>query len=134
MAGKKFAAAVPLVHTSATGSRDCFASPSAKNAAERSSIRLRSVVPRMLGLLWRGFWRRIWRKYVLWSFSPIALLLVTGLFLVIVALAVGIWAMVASIGPGSATTGTWLLAVTPGLVGTQFLVNALVLDIQATPR
>ena len=106
----------------------------ARYGAERSSIRLRSVVPRMLGLLWRGFWRRIWRKYVLWSFSPIALLLVTGLFLVIVALAVGIWAMVASIGPGSATTGTWLLAVTPGLVGTQFLVNALVLDIQATPR
>src|SRR6266699_3345114 len=36
-AGKKFAAAVPDVHSKATGLRNCFAIPSPKNAAERSS-------------------------------------------------------------------------------------------------
>ena len=36
-AGRKLAAAVPDVHTSATGRWCCRASPSAKNAAERSS-------------------------------------------------------------------------------------------------
>jgi hypothetical protein len=36
-------------------------------------------------------------------------------------------------GGVSASTGTWLLAVTPTIVGIQFLVQALVLDIQATP-
>ncbi len=100
---------------------------------ETSTIQLHRVVPRLLRLLTSGFWRRIFRKYVLWSFSPIALLLFAGAALVLASLALGIWAVVASIGPGSASTGTWLLAVVPGMVGIQFLVNALVLDIQATP-
>src|ERR1700722_13010296 len=38
-AGWKFAAAVPDVHTTATGRRDALARPSAVNAADRSSIR-----------------------------------------------------------------------------------------------
>src|SRR3984885_3996599 len=38
-AGWKFAAAVPEVHTTATGRRDTLARPSAVNAADRSSIR-----------------------------------------------------------------------------------------------
>jgi glycosyltransferase involved in cell wall biosynthesis len=101
---------------------------------ETSTMRLHVVVPRLLSLLARGFWRRIWRKYVLWSFSPIALLLIAGLLLTGFGLVVGVWAIASSIGPGSASTGTWLLAVAPALVGVQFLVNALVLDIQATPR
>lgn len=100
---------------------------------ETSTMRMHAVVPRLLRLLAVGFWRRIWRKYVLWSFSPVALLLFAGLALLLGGLAVGVWAVAASIGPGSASTGTWLLAVAPALVGIQFLVNALVLDIQATP-
>ena len=39
---------------------------------EVSSIRLGKVVPELMDLLFRGFWRRIWYRYVLWSFSPIA--------------------------------------------------------------
>jgi hypothetical protein len=42
--------------------------------------------------------------------------------------------MLASIGVPEASTGTWLLAVAPSLVGIQLLVQALVLDIQATPQ
>src|SRR5580693_8213709 len=38
-AGWKFAAAVPDVHSTATGRRDALARPSAVNAADRSSIR-----------------------------------------------------------------------------------------------
>ena len=60
-------------------------------------------------------------------------MLFAGLALLLGGLAVGVWAIAASIGPGSASTGTWLLAVAPALVGIQFLVQALVLDIQATP-
>lgn len=100
---------------------------------ETSTIQLHRVAPGLLRLLTLGFWRRIWRKYVLWSFSPIALLLFSGVLLLMAGVAVGIWAMFESLGPGSASTGTWLLAVAPALVGTQFLVQALVLDIQATP-
>jgi hypothetical protein len=38
-----------------------------------------------------------------------------------------------SIGPRTPSAATTLLAVTPFLVGTQMLLQALVLDIQATP-
>jgi len=102
--------------------------------AEVSTLRIHRVAPRLLRLLFLGFWRRLWRKYVLWSFSPIALLFLSGLALLLIGLVAGTFAIVQSIGPGSATTGTWLLAVAPTLVATQFLVQALVLDIEATPR
>lgn len=102
--------------------------------SEVSSIRLHAVVPRLALLLFRGFWRRVWHKYVLWSFSPVALLLITGCLLTAFGTTVGIWAMIASIGVPEASTGTWLLAVAPSLVGIQLLVQALVLDIQATPQ
>jgi glycosyltransferase involved in cell wall biosynthesis len=106
----------------------------ARYGDEESSISLGRVIPRMSYLLFRGFWRRVWLKYVLWSFSPIALLLFTGLAMVAAGLAVGLWATIISIGGTSPTAGTVLLAVTPFLVGMQMLIQALVLDIQATPK
>jgi len=100
---------------------------------EVSHIRLRSVVVRLLRLLFVGFWRRVWLKYVLWSFSPIALLLFAGSALVAFGFLVGLWVLAHTLGPQTASAGTVLLAVTPFLVGTQMLIQALVLDIQATP-
>ena len=106
----------------------------ARYGSEVSSLKLHAVVPRLLLLLARGFWRRVWHKYVLWSFSPVALLLISGSLLMLFGLVIGIWAVIASMGTAEASTGTWLLAVAPMLVGIQLLVQSLVLDIQATPR
>lgn len=101
---------------------------------ETSTMNLTKVAPRILGTLIGGGWRRMWRKYILWSFSPIALLMLAGLALTVFGLAVGAWATVWSLSHGvSASTGTWLLGVAPAIVGIQFLVQGLVLDIQATP-
>jgi glycosyltransferase involved in cell wall biosynthesis len=100
---------------------------------EVSHIRLGNVIVRLLRLLFLGFWRRVWLKYVLWSFSPIALLLFVGSVLVMFGVCVGVWVLANTMGPTTATAGTVLLAVTPFLVGTQMLIQALVLDIQATP-
>jgi glycosyltransferase involved in cell wall biosynthesis len=102
---------------------------------EVSGIRLHKVVPRLLGTLWSGFWRRFWFKYVLWSFSPIALLLVLGTLLFVFGVIIGIWAVAISLGTTqTVSTGTWLLAVAPTLVGIQFLLHAFMLDIEATPK
>ena len=102
---------------------------------EVSGMRLHRVVPRLLWTLTTGFWRRFWYKYVLWSFSPIALLVIIGGPLLLFGLVVGVLAVLYSIGsPGSVSTGTWLLAVAPALVGIQMLLQAFVLDIQATPK
>jgi glycosyltransferase involved in cell wall biosynthesis len=101
---------------------------------EVSSIRLRAVVPELLGLMFKGFWRRVWWKYMVWSFSPVALLLVAGLVLLALGLGVGAWLLAVSAGSPSPTAGTVMLAVVPFVLGVQTLLVALQLDIQATPN
>ncbi len=100
---------------------------------EVSSIKLRRVVPELVSLLTRGFWRRIWYRYVLWSFSPIALLLVLGLLLFLFGLGVAIWVCFQIAGSVVATAATVMLAALPLMLGTQLLISALQLDIQASP-
>ena len=105
----------------------------ARYADETSTISLRKTIPHLLRTLHRGFWRRILLKYVLKSFSAIALLFFSGLFLFWVGMFVGIFAIINSIGPQSASAGTILLAVVPAMTGVQLLIQALVLDIQNSP-
>mgnify|MGYP003416388098 FL=1 len=73
------------------------------------------------------------RKYVVGSFSPIALFLFSGMLLWLWSAVFGAWTIYETIGPGSATTGTVLLAVVPFLMGFQLILTALTLDIQASP-
>ena len=100
---------------------------------EVSSIRLSKVVPELLDLLFRGYWRRIWYRYVLWSFSPIALLLFTGLLLFGIGLGISIWVAFLALGSVVATAATVMLAALPLMIGTQMLISSLQLDIQASP-
>lgn len=102
-------------------------------ADEVSSIKLSRVIPELLNLLLRGFWRRIWYRYVLWSFSPIALLLVAGLLLFVFGLGVAVWVCFQIAGSVVATAATVMLAALPLMLGTQLLISALQLDIQASP-
>lgn len=101
--------------------------------AEVSGIRLGSVIPELMVLLTRGFWRRIWYRYVLWSFSPIALLLVLGIILFGFGLIVAIWVCFQVASSVVATAATVMLAALPLMIGTQLLISALQLDIQASP-
>ncbi len=101
---------------------------------EVSGIKLGKVVPRLLLTLWKGFWYRIFRRYVVPSFSPVALLLFVGLAMAGFGFLVGLFAVIYSIGPREASTGTWLLSVAPGVVGIMMMVQALVLDIGESPR
>jgi glycosyltransferase involved in cell wall biosynthesis len=100
---------------------------------EISTIKLSKVVPELIQLLGRGFWRRIWYRYVLWSFSPIALLLVLGIVLFGFGLAVSVWLAFLSLNSVIATAATVMLAALPLMVGVQMLISALQLDIQASP-
>jgi len=100
---------------------------------EVSSIKLRKVIPELLHLLVTGFWRRIWYRYVLWSFSPIALLLVLGLFLFVLGVGISVWVCFQVASSVVATAATVMLAALPLMLGTQMLLSALQLDIQASP-
>jgi glycosyltransferase involved in cell wall biosynthesis len=101
--------------------------------SEISSIKLRRVCPEIGNLLLRGLWRRFLWKYVVHSFSPVALFVVGGLLLTLFGTATGIWTIVESIGPPAATAGSVILAVAPFLLGMQMLMYALMLDIQESP-
>lgn len=100
---------------------------------EVSSIKLRKVIPELTGMLFTGFWRRIWYRYVLWSFSPVALLLFMGLILEVFGLGVSIWMLFQIAASTVATAATVMLAALPLMIGTQMLISALQLDIQASP-
>lgn len=101
---------------------------------EVSSIRLWKVLPRMMLTLVRGFFQRMYRKYVLYNFHPIALFLFSGLVMMFWGLLFGLWTAVQSIGEDTASTGTVMLSVLPFLMGFQFVLSALVLDIQNEPK
>ncbi len=100
---------------------------------EVSSMRIHRVAPVIASLLLRGFWRRMVLKHVLASFSAVALLFFTGLFLVLIGLGWGVWVLIETLGPPVATTGSVLLSVGPLLTGVHMLISALTLDIQSTP-
>jgi hypothetical protein len=85
-------------------------------------------------MLWRGFWHRMWWKYVLQSFSAVALMFFTGLILVTIGIGFSIFTVVNTLGPPVASPGTVLLAVAPLLSGLHFLVSAMQLDIQEGSR
>ena len=101
---------------------------------EVSGIRLHTAVPRILGQLHRGFWQRIWWKYVVQSFSAVALMLVGGLALTAAGTAVGIFILFNTIGEAQASAGTVVLSVAPLLSGFHMLLFAMLLDIQESNR
>ena len=122
-----------LIHLNVANVRACDVPIPAIYGEEVSGIRLSNVVPRLLRTLWHGFWYRMLHKYVVPSFSPVALLFFVGLLLFGFGFLVGLLALIYSIGPREASTGTWLLSVAPGLAGVFMLTQALVLDILETP-
>lgn len=85
--------------------------------------------------LFKRYWYRIYQRYVLRDFSPIALFLLLGLPLLLWGIGFGGYLWWRGIMGGfPATTGTVMLAVLPFLVGFELLLQALILDIHETPR
>lgn len=102
---------------------------------ERSSLRIRSVVPEFLYRHARAFLARILYLYFLRDFSVASLELVWGLLLTAFGVIFGVWHWVVSLQSGiTASAGTVLLAALPVLLGVQLLLNFLGYDIANEPR
>lgn len=101
---------------------------------ERSGIRLFRAGRKLLWALFRGFWRRMMLKYVLWSFSPVAIFLFSGLALCLWGIGFGIGITIATMGPPVASAATVLMSVGPLLVGINLVIVAWVLDVLESPR
>ncbi|MGH9900996.1 MAG: glycosyltransferase family 2 protein [Pyrinomonadaceae bacterium] len=86
-------------------------------------------------LLLRRFIRRLYQKYILRDFSPIALFVLAGFVLFLWGLSFGVYLWVRSVQTGVPTpTGTIMLSLLPLILGFQLLLQAIVLDIHETPR
>ena len=86
-------------------------------------------------LLLRRFFRRLYQKYVLRDFSPIALFMAVGFLLFAWGFVFGVYTWIKSNLTGHPTpTGTIMLALLPLILGFQLLLQAIVLDIHETPK
>lgn len=102
---------------------------------EVSTIKLWKIIPLYMYFLTAGFFRRIYRKYILRGFHPIALFFLSGSFLFWWGVIFGIlkWRD-SSITGIPATTGTVMLAALPLLMGFEMILWGFVLDIQEEPK
>lgn len=102
---------------------------------EESDLNILGIGATFPFLLLRKFFHRVFQKYVLRDFSPIALFLLLGTLLFGWGVVYGAWKWVEAIATGHPTpTGTIMLVILPLILGFQLLLQAIVLDIQQTPR
>lgn len=102
---------------------------------ETSTIKLIPTALRNIQAVWQGFWLRIYYKYILYSFHPIALLLFAGLLLSVIGFAMGAYLLIAKIWLGATpSSGTVMLMVLPIILGFQLMLTALIMDVNNENR
>ncbi len=120
-----------LIHLNIHGVKVKDVAIPAHYGEEESDLRIWKVLLTFPPRLLRGLWRRIWEKYVLRDFSPIAVLWLLGGPLMLFGLGYGLWNWALSIWTGHpAPTGTVMLSVLPFLIGFELILQAIVLEIR----
>jgi hypothetical protein len=100
------------------------------NVGERSGIRLRKVIPTLSLLLMRGFFVRLWRKYVILDFHPLVFFYTLGLLTTPVGIVMGLALFVYRLlGHGVVTTSA-LFAAFLVISGFQLLFFAMWFDME----
>lgn len=104
-------------------------------AGEVSSLRISQVLTYFPLFLLRGFFSRMFHRYILRDFSIVIPLLFAGVPLLLWGLGFGFWGWLQA-GPdkGPLPAATVMLAVLPLIVGAQMLLSALLIDILQTPQ
>jgi glycosyltransferase involved in cell wall biosynthesis len=124
-----------LIHLNFQGFRVKDVPIPARYGEEQSKMNLFHVSSTFPFLLVRKFFHRIYQRYVLRDFSPIALFLFLGLVFFGWGALSGIYLWIESVITGHPTpTGTIMLSLLPLILGFQLILQAIVLDIQQTPK
>jgi hypothetical protein len=107
----------------------------ARYGDEPSSLRPGRILLAFPPRLVAGFLRRVFWRYAFYDVSPVLPLLLFGFVLFLFGTLFGAWHWLQSWRLGRATpTGTIIVATVPFLLGFQLLLQALMLDIQNSPR
>jgi glycosyltransferase involved in cell wall biosynthesis len=124
-----------LIHLNILGFRVKDVAIPAVYGDERSSMKISRILGSFPVYLFRRYWYRIYQKYVLRDFSPVALFLFLGLPFFFWGVGFGFYTWWRSWAFGEiATTGTVMLSVLPFLIGFELILQAVMLDIQSTPK
>ena len=100
------------------------------NVGERSKMKIHKVVLPITWLLIKGFFLRMWEKYVIRDFHPLVFFYMTGLFLTPVGLLFGLYLIVVRLtGHGVAPTSA-LFAMFLTISGIQFILFAMWFDME----
>jgi glycosyltransferase involved in cell wall biosynthesis len=100
------------------------------DVGEQSGIRLYRVVPTISLLLFKGFWWRLWQKYVIRDFHPLVFFYVLGVLMSIVGLGLGIAEVVLRAEGNDITAATIVLVALLLIFGSQFSLFAMWFDME----
>jgi glycosyltransferase involved in cell wall biosynthesis len=124
-----------LVHLNILESRVVDVPMPARYGDERSSMRIGTVLRRFPLRLVDRLRKRVWQRYVVRDFSPVALFLFLGAPLLLAGIGFGGWAWYESARTGIvSSTGRVMLSVLPIVIGFQLILQAVLLDISSSPR
>ena len=124
-----------LIHLNVYRARVKDVPVEARYADERSGMNIGKVLLTFPFFLFRGFWYRIYERHVLREFSPVAVFWILGSLLLAWGTAFGAATWIHSIATGrAATTGTVMLSVLPFILGFQLALQAILIEIQDSPR
>jgi glycosyltransferase involved in cell wall biosynthesis len=101
------------------------------DVGETSGIKLRSVVPRISWLLFKGFWWRLAQKYVIRDFHPLVFFYAFGTLMTFVGLVLGALEVVLRIFGNEITPATIVLVAVLLIAGLQLTLFAMWFDMEA---
>jgi glycosyltransferase involved in cell wall biosynthesis len=101
------------------------------HVGEQSGIRLRSVVPRISWLLFKGFWWRMAQKYVIRDFHPLVFFYAFGFLMTLVGLVLGALEVVLRLFGNQITPATIVLVAVLLIAGLQLTLFAMWFDMEA---
>jgi glycosyltransferase involved in cell wall biosynthesis len=101
------------------------------HVGEQSGIRLRSVVPRISWLLFKGFWWRMLHKYVIRDFHPLVFFYAFGVVMTVAGLVLGVLEVVLRILGNEITPASIVLVAVLLIAGLQLTLFAMWFDMEA---
>ena len=106
----------------------------ARYGSERSSLSERKALFEFPPRLFKGFLRRIWIQYFLRDFGLLSVYLVSGMALLLFGLIFGGYHWIRNSQLDIQTpVGTVMLAAMPVILGVQFLLQVILIDVQSIP-
>ena len=107
----------------------------AKYGDEKSSLSITKTLVGFPPKLFKGLCKRIYLKYFIYDFNMLSLYLVVGLPMLFFGIVFGSIKWIEAIVNNIETsTGTIMLAILPIILGTQFILQAIQIDMNNIPR